>query len=361
MINSICSMKNIVYIGFLSNNIYEGGMARNNAFFLKFETLKSKSLNIYNTNSILRILNSIYVLIYLLLSKKKTIFIHQSALLALFPIRLYKSAIFQRKIKAFLSYLAFRNSVILEVNDLPYEQAIDLKLKVNPLFAVFENLVYSIPNWKYLFASYEMEKFVRKKYNLQAEYTQVIINGAPELCKLDVKSHLESSWTTLDKIKFVYAGSLNKGRQIEELISFFQTQNNSVLILMGNDGEWISEVSIPNNVYYIGNYNEKEAHFLTSKCDLGLIPYDENLFYYNLCYPTKMSFYITAGIPVLCTPLIELQNIFGKSKNIIFSSFENWPKEIAYLTNENINQLKKSSNMLQNKYTWDVLLNNLKL
>ena len=74
-----------------------------------------------------------------------------------------------------------------------------------------------------------------------------------------------------------------------------------------------------------------------------------------------MSFYITAGIPVLCTPLIELQNIFGKSKNIIFSSFENWPKEIAYLTNENINQLKKSSNMLQNKYTWNVLLNNLKL
>lgn len=76
----------------------------------------------------------------------------------------------------------------------------------------------------------------------------------------------------------------------------------------------------------MGSYSEEEAIQIVSSCDIGLVPYDESRLYYNMCYPTKNSFYITAGIPILIIPLEESLNQLEKYDILFIEKLENWDK-----------------------------------
>ena len=349
-------MAKIVYFGFLSPNIHEGGMARNNAFYNKFRELNATVYNAYSTNFLLRIFKSIFFICYFLLVKETKIFIHQSAFLAFIPVRLYRFSCFRLGIKWLLINCVKRNQLTIEINDLPYEQAIDLKIPINNLYQCFEDLVYSIKGCHYVFASYSMLEYVKNKYNLLNSQAQVIINGGPMNTNIKFDLKCQESWLFTDKFKFVYAGSLNKGRQIEDLIAIFQNQKNGILILLGSGGDWILEIKNLKNIFYLGNYTEEEAHFITSNCDIGLIPYDAKLFYYNLCYPTKVSFYITAGIGLLCTPLGELQRIFEYTDSVVFKPIDEWESFISSLDRNQLKSLQLKTKNIQNNFTWHSLL-----
>ena len=99
---------------------------------------------------------------------------------------------------------------------------------------------------------------------------------------------------------------------------------------------------------------------MVSSCDIGLIPYNQKGFYYNICYPTKASFYITAGIPFISTQLAELKNEFLNQKVCIFADFTDWSLVLKNLSNEEIQQLKENVNKISSHYTWENLIENNK-
>lgn len=343
------------YITYLSESVNEGGMARNRAFADKILSSNSKMLNmyLYKNNIFKRIYKSICFFAFFLFKKQKSIFFHQFAFALIFPF--ISKKISQYFYKIAIHSIAKKNKIHIEINDLRYEQAIDLELPVTLSMLEFEDFIFTIPNCYYIFASHAMSDYVCEKYNIDSSYSQVVINGGPHLQSLPLIL-TDQKWTNSSKTKYVYAGSLNKGRQIENLIDIFKIDSNNLLILIGIWGEWLLTIDLPPNIIYLGDFKENVAQYIVSACDVGLIPYAEDRFYYNLCYPTKASFYITAGIPFLSTPLVELQNVFEDGEMCYFESFSKWQEFLKKIDKNSLEEVKKKINIEKQKFYWDYLI-----
>ena len=350
----------IVYIYYLTESVNEGGMARNKAFYETFNDLRAKMFNIYTKHTLARFLISFKALILLLFIRNKTVFIHQGALLFLFSMVLLRIVFFRKIIFCLLNKVSKNNKLVIEINDLIYEQSIDLELKVDEIFKILQKNIFAIKDCNYIFASNEMESYVISKYSIQSKNSSVIVNGAPKV-KDYSRTIKNEKWMDCNKNKFVYAGSLNKGRQIEDLLNVFTGQENSLLIILGNEGEWLNNVELSENIIYLGNYEESVAHYIVSKCDIGIIPYKADRLYYNLCFPTKVSFYLTAGLPILSTPLNELQNVFGDKGVFMFSPFTEWVKVIKDMNNITVFNMKQRVNDIKEEYYWKSLMSKIKL
>lgn len=348
-------MANKYYIGYYQENSSDGGMARNKAFLDAFERENAIIINTLKGRFLRRIFHRIRVYWILLSKKSKTIFLHQSSFGFLFPISILDFKIINILVFNLFHRAVKRNKLVLEVNDLVYEQAIDLELKVDKRWEELEKKLYSIKNCNYIFASHAMRKYAIEMFKIPAADTSVIINGGPQL--KDYNYEFKSmNWIDTKNVKYVYAGSLNKGRQIEELIQLFKENNNATLILIGIWGDWIESLDIPDNIIYLGAYPETEAHYLVAQCDIGIIPYDSNRFYYNLCYPTKASFYLTAGIPILSTPLKELADCIEKDEVVKMLPFDEWDSFIKNSDKELFRQLKANVIPVKESFYWENLI-----
>jgi hypothetical protein len=196
-----------------------------------------------------------------------------------------------------------------------------------------------------------MASYVSDNWYLKNNSFTTIINGANRLQSFQNDMPL-LTFLQSEECKYVYAGSLNKGRQIEELIELFSGRKE-LLILIGDWGDWLANYNLSSNIIYLGKFDEQHAHFLVSKCDIGLIPYDHSKFYYNICYPTKASFYITAGIPFLSTPLEELSFVLSKYNMVYFIPFNEWKTFMDNLKKTDLHQLKILINQYQELFLWE--------
>jgi hypothetical protein len=339
------------YIGHFLKGLNDGGQSRNNAFRQYFVQNCAIIPSAYSRNPILRFIYLINIVRIFLFSKNNEIFILQGTFLLLFPIPILKIDCVRKIVFMLMQHLSERNSVTIDVNDLPYEQSIDLELVVDENLKVFQDKLYSLKKVNFLFASNEMGKYIKSKFNLNYN---VIINGSSQLSDIYNTHKLHECFNSTET-KFIYAGGLNKGRQIEALISKFSNRKE-ILILTGEWGEWITDYQLPSNIFYLGKFEEGYAHYLASKCDIGIIPYDETRFYYNICYPTKASFYITAGIPFLSTPLLELKNIFERNGIAFFVPFDNWHLFIGNFNKSKLIEIKHDINKTKHKFYWEELL-----
>src|SRR5690606_32784100 len=103
-----------------------------------------------------------------------------------------------------------------------------------------------------------------------------IINGAP---LLNNSSKLQIFEKDEKRIKYIYAGTLNKGREIDNFLNIFINNPKVLLIVIGTDGEWLK--TLPNeNIRYLGEFNESDALHIASQCDIGIVPYNEDKLYY---------------------------------------------------------------------------------
>lgn len=343
-----------LYICNISENISEGGMARNNAFYQNFRNKRDFIiLNAYGKNIFQRISRCITISFRLIFVKKKVIFIHQNTLLYLYPIWILDTKLIAKIYQYFISQLTTHNQIYIEINDLPYEQSIDLGLTQNSTYLKFQSIIFSLSKAKYVFAAIGLKEYSVEKYFLNPINCFVVPNGAHTLEKnLKFKKF---KWEKSKKINCIYSGSLNIGRGIPQLIEAFRKIENSNLILIGSHGEWIKEISdIPKNVYYEGDFPEAKAQFVTSHCDLGVIHYDTSKKYYNLCFPTKASFYLESGLRVISTPLVELVRHFSNSDFFIFSEIEAWENIISRISK---NECKLRG--YHHTYSWGELLKNI--
>ncbi len=351
--------KNIQYFAQFSPETNDGGASRNVAFCEHYRNKGAEIYNLHQPNKFLRVLNLFKVLGMLLRSKHKILFFHQGTIMYLFPLALLKFPLISKLVFGLLQKVALKNRLIIEVNDLPYEQAIDLELPVTRVVEHFQDQLYSLKNCYYIFASREMELFVKAKFGIQDTHSEVIVNGADRL--EDHKLAKSTFGLPEGKINCVYAGTLNKGRQVESLIAMFSGLKEMNLVLLGDWGEWLLGENLPENVFYLGNKSNGLAQQIVANCDLGLIQYDSSRFYYNLCFPTKISFYLTAGIPVLCTPLKELMFHFKNAKGVFFSEISEWPGFLHTIDDAFLEDMKAEAKAESVAYEWSYLLGRSRL
>lgn len=347
-----------IYIGHQKGNITEGGMARNKAFLNYAHARKYRCYNVYSEFLLLRIIKLLHILIKTLFWRNRKILLHMGTLFIIFPIKLLNFTFGFFLFKIYFHYLIKNNKVYLEINDIPLEQAVDLNLRIEPFYELFQKVIFNPKlNLNYIFAANGMQNYIINKYNIDPLNSQVIINGAPLLERTEV---VDFSDKLSDKLlKFVYAGTAKKGRGLEELLEVFKNIPHS-LVIIGDGGEWISDLHY-NNILYLGAYSENIALNLVSHCDMGIVHYDKSKFYYNICYPTKYSFYLSAGLPILSTELKESMDSFGNLTNqiCIFSKMDNWKSIIANLDKSKIELLRNNVNEIKDKYSWSYIMSKL--
>lgn len=319
------------HIGKKNLQVKEGGLARDVAIYHCLKPYASL-INI-GDKKVLNIFKTFY---FLLFSRNNKIFIHYPPI----GIPISEKYLILKFIKKLFNLLFIRaqnnNCFYIDISDMPLEQAKDLALNIPYHYKDVESIIFNNKSI-YFFASSSMKRFAIQKYNLSPERCNVWINGGNEVSTNDKLLNLNVSYKIKEQnIKFVYAGTLNKGRQIETLIKIFSKYMDKNLILIGTGGEWIRNINLTENIFYLGAFEENTAHNIVSQCDIGLIPYDSDKFYYNIAYPTKLSFYITAGITFLSTDVDEVISI-NKDYDIGFvRKIHEWEQFIATVSKDDL-------------------------
>lgn len=351
-----------IYITYLESSVTEGGMSRNKGFYDYFLSQQTtKIVNINRKNKLMRVLYCIWLILLLPFNKNKKIFIHQNAIVYMFTAALLSCNLGEILLRKFIGNLSSRNLVIVEINDLMIEQAIDLGFSEVAYAKGFYESIFSCQQLRFIFASHYMRDYAVSKYGIICANTEVVINGGSSLTKHNNYPELEEAIRPFEddvRLKFIYAGSVAQNRQISESIEIFIKNPNCILLIMGPGGAWLRQLELPENIRYIGSFENDLAVEIASHCDIGIVPYDESKFYYNLCYPTKASFYICAGIPFLSTPLIELRNVYEKLGICVFYSIHEWAEYIGSLSSLDIVKMKNEiiTKDYVTKFSWNYLI-----
>lgn len=347
----------IIFFSYSNFKPTDGGMARNHAFY---NEMKKRDARIYNHTSVLiyyRFFCIIRNLMLLFFLRKKKILILQSVFLKfMFPFMLFRYPVFRSFVRLVLNRAVKNNMLTIEINDLIYEQGIDLGDEINETASSYQKFIFSHDKLRFIFASQLMADYAAEKYGLKKKNLQTVINGAPTF-NADIVYDLKVA--DHGKIKYIYAGTLNKGRDIEKLIEVFAESPTVELILIGIEGDWIGEFNY-SNIHYLGQFDEEVALAVAAQCDVGIIPYNEDKLYYNICYPTKNSFYIAAGLPILSTPLQETMRVFGKYPGTaFFESFKNWQYFIKKIDKSEVISAKRTVQKIKTQLMWEFLFQDL--
>lgn len=256
----------------------------------------------------------------------------------------------------FLKRAAKNNKVIFDVSDLPLERAVSLEFEIPHFYEEVEKVIFGIEA-RYVFASYSMRDYIVKKYRVKEENTSVCINGGNRVKdEIKVKKEIDE-FISKDKINYVYAGTLARGRRIEQMLEIFKANKNVTLSILGINGEWINEYIQAENIRYFGAFPEDEAQKIVSMCDVGLMPYDETTLNNSIIYPIKMSFYITAGITFIATKMNELVRL-NKNYGIGYTeNMESWAEVINGIDREKAEIEKEKVRKVKKEFEWEEILN----
>jgi len=189
-------------------------------------------------------------------------------------------------------------------------------------------------------------QLLEKEYGIKV----VVVRNIPMNPKTTIHlSKKELGLPENQKIILIQGSGLNIDRGIEELTEAMVFVDEAMLIIIG-DGDVIPPIkqkvntlNLEEKIKFIPKQSFEKLQQYTKHADLGIsIDKDTNL-NYRFSLPNKIFDYIHAGIPVLCSPLIEIKNIVEKYE--IGECIENHdPKHIADRINamlKDVAQLKK--------------------
>ncbi len=150
------------------------------------------------------------------------------------------------------------------------------------------------------------------------------------------------------KLILIQGSGLNVDRGLEELCEAMAFVEQAKLIIIG-DGDVIplikqkaNNLRLNDRIIFIPKQTFQYLQQYTKHADLGLsIDKDTNL-NYHFSLPNKIFDYIHAGVPILCSPLVEVKKIVAKYK--VGECIENHhPKHIA----ERINSILRDETKLK--------------
>ena len=117
---------------------------------------------------------------------------------------------------------------------------------------------------------------------------------------------------------FIYAGGLQVGRFIPELISAFRKLSGKLLILAGRDNSGIIPSDLPDNILFVGNLDKSALNTLLRSCDYGLMFYSNDLLNTRYCAPVKLHEYGALGLNILSNENVAI----SKRHELIFKIWD---------------------------------------
>jgi len=146
----------------------------------------------------------------------------------------------------------------------------------------------------------------------------IVVRNIPRRAnKIDIVSR-KSLGLPDDKYILILQGSgINVHRGAEELVEAMQYINKAVLLLVGGGDvinilkNMVEELGISQKVIFIPRVPYQQLMEYTAVADLGLTLDKSNNLNYKFSLPNKLFDYIHAGVPVLSSPLPEIEKIIS--------------------------------------------------
>ncbi len=167
-----------------------------------------------------------------------------------------------------------------------------------------------------------------------------VIRNVPPVWKPDKKPSREKLGLPEDKKILILQGSgINIQRGAEETVEAMQWVEGAILLIVGSGDvlsflkETVQKLHLEKKVVFIPRQPYDRLMQYTAVADLGLSLDKALSLNYRFSLPNKLFDYLSAGVPVLATPLVEIKKVIEKYDVGDFIP-NHHPKEIAAKINE---------------------------
>jgi len=169
-----------------------------------------------------------------------------------------------------------------------------------------------VPNLRHcITVNQSIADIFKKKYRVSFE----VIKNIPEKTEFTRLGREKLNIPLNKKVILLQGAGINIDRGAEELVKAMAEVEEAILLMIGGGDVWkklemlIKEMHLENKVRLIKKLPKRELLQYTVEADLGIsIDKNSNLNYYN-SLPNKIFDYLQAGVPVLCSPLPELEKV----------------------------------------------------
>lgn len=172
-------------------------------------------------------------------------------------------------------------------------------------------------------------------YRTEYHKELTIVRNIPETRPLNnIKNRNELNLPENKKIMILQGSGINIQRGSEEAVEAVKYIENACLLIVG-DGDvlpllkkYVAENKMEDKVIFIPKQSPENLIHYTANANLGLTLDKDTNINYRFSLPNKLFDYIHAGVPVLASPLVEIQKIITEYN--IGCCIENHnPKHIA--------------------------------
>ena len=186
---------------------------------------------------------------------------------------------------------------------------------------------------------------------------------------------ITTEWQGKDKsLSIGYFGHLYKGRGIEIIIDLAKSIDWAEFHLIGgleSDVRYYRDLKdLPDNIYFYGFKLQRELSYLRSKCDILLMPYQEDLSTYNSnlstarwMSPMKLFEYLSSKKAIISSDLPVIREILNESNSILVppNDLKCWINAIESLSDATLREriANKAYDDFINNYTWDIRAKNV--
>lgn len=193
-----------------------------------------------------------------------------------------------------------------------------------------------------------------------------VVRNIPVLQEVQEENKLSKKELGLPEDKFILllqGAGINVDRGAEEMLAAMEYLNNAVLLIVGS-GDVIPQLQQEvkrrkweNKVVFTGKIPFEQLRKYTAVADLGLTLDKATNVNYQLSLPNKLFDYIHAGVPVLCSDLVEVAGIVREYRvGEVIDSIE--PRRIADTVKrildapEQLAEWKKNTIFARSKLNW---------
>lgn len=251
-----------------------------------------------------------------------------------------------------------RFKIVIDVSDMPIYQSKELGFTIGvrhtPLHW-FEKQYFRLAH-KVWFPSQPMADIVTTEIRIDKKKVVVVVNGNLKNGCLTGQNKVLSDNSR--PVSFVYAGDLRQDRGIKNMIQAFRDipPEMARLSVCGINGEWLKN---DDHIINLGPLSAEECNAFVSQADVGIIPYPPEG-YYNLIFPTKLSLYITCGVPILTTQIRETSRIVKKTGIGFVTDFNDLKTTLLHICKNKgeVTECRRQLGRIRNEFFWECILDN---
>lgn len=171
----------------------------------------------------------------------------------------------------------------------------------------------------------------------------ILIRNLPKREELKPNNYLREYFSIPSEKKiFVYVGGLQQDRGLEKIIAIMPQIKEKVAFVMLGEGALLDTLqtqcksfAIQDAVHFHPAIDSDKVIDILSSADVGISLIEQNSKSYELALPSKVFEYMLAGLPVICSPLKQVKDLFVGEQSILFADPDN-ANELVHACNESI-------------------------